>query len=202
MCIRDRLWPDFSQDKGKNNLNYSLSVLRQTLRAGLPESVRPQDVILRSSSTLQLNPDLLDDHDVVTLQRSLEAASKLKKDQAERWTQLIEQAVLSYPGPFLSDCYLDWVEPIRSTLELQVLEAAHRWLDERAAQQDWLRVIPMATQALKIDPCTSWAALHLMRAFRASNSPNEALRVYENHRAVLERELGSQPGPEFEALLK
>ena len=197
-ALIEELWPDFSLDKGKNNLNYSLSVLRQTLRTGLPENVRPQDVVLRSSSTLQLNPDLLDDHDVVTLQRSLEAASKLKKEQGERWTQLIEQAVLSYTGPFLSDCYLDWVEPIRGSLELEVLEAAHRWLDQRAAQQEWQRMIPIATQALKIDGCSSWAALHLMRAFRATKSPNEALRVYENHRLFLERELGTLPGLEFQ----
>lgn len=193
----EELWPDFTPEKGKNNFNYSLSTLRQILRAHLPESLRGSEVVLRSSSTLQINPDLLDRHDVVLLQRFLSVSAQEKANAADRWEQAAERAVLDYAGPFLADCYLDWVEPIRQTLELDLLDVAKQLLELRVARESWEQVVPVATHVLKIDPCSQWACLYLMQALRSCQRAPEALRVFEQSRKTLHKELGVEPEVEL-----
>lgn len=193
----EELWPDFTLEKGKNNFNYSLSTLRQILRAHLPEALRNSEVVLRSSSTLQINPDLLDRHDVVHLQRFLSVSAAEKANAPGRWELSAERAVLDYSGPFLTDCYLDWVEPIRQTLELDLLDVAKQLLELRVAGERWEQVVTVATHILKIDPCSQWACLYLMQALRSCQRAPEALRVFEQSRKTLQKELGVEPEVEL-----
>jgi len=188
--LLEELWPDFTTDRSKNNLNYSLSTLRQTLRSHLPEAMRKVEIVLRSSSTLQLNSDLLDSHDVVLLQRDLQHVSQAKD---ESWESAAERAVLAYAGPFLSDCYLDWVSPLRQSLEIEVLDVAKRLLDHRFSAERWEAMIAVAGHVLKIDPCAQWACLRLMQALRHCQRATEAVRVFEQCRKTLHKELEVEP---------
>ena len=190
--LLEELWPDFTADRSKNNLNYSLSTLRQLLRSHLPEEMRRVELILRSSSSLQLNPELLDQHDVIQLQRQLALVQ-----QGERWETAAEKAVLSYSGPLLNDCYLDWVLPVRQSLELEVLDAAKRLLEYRASLQNWEASVGVAGHVLQVDPCAQWACLLLMRALRGSGRAPEALRVFEQMRKTLFKELEAEPDLEL-----
>ena len=183
------LWPDFAADKARNNFNSTVSNLRSLLREALPERLGGREPVLRSSSTLQLDPELLENHDVVELQRDLQRAAQ-SDDSAER-------AVMAYSGPYLDDCYLEWVQPIRQALELEVLEAARRLLEARAARQEWGEMIGLANQTLKIDPFSGFATLYLVRALRLTLRPAEALRVFDQHKKLLQRELGTEPDPEI-----
>lgn len=179
------LWPDFPADKAKNNFNATISSLRGALR----DLLGGREPVLRSSSTLQLDPELLDSHDLMELQRDLKGAAECEKHA--------ERAVLAYTEPYLSDCYLEWVQPVRQALELELLQVARRLLEARAARQEWKEIIPVANQVLKIDPCSSHATLHLMQALRQSLSGAEALRVFEQHKKLLQRELGAEPEVEL-----
>lgn len=191
-ALLEELWPDFSADRGKNNLNYSLSTLRQVLRSHLPEELRKVELILRSSSSLQLNPELLDQHDVIQLRRQLALVQ-----QGDRWEAAAEKAVLGYSGPLLQDCYLDWVAPLRQSLELEVLDVAKRLLEHRAAAQNWEGSVSVAGHVLQIDPCAQWAGLLLMQALRCSQRAAEALRVFEALRKTLLKELDVEPDLEL-----
>ena len=190
--LLEELWPDFTADRSKNNLNYSLSTLRQVLRSHLPEQMRKVELISRSSSSLQLNPEMLDQHDVIQLQRQLALVQ-----QGERWEAAAEKAVLAYSGPLLNDCYLDWVLPLRQSLELEVLDAAKRLLEQRASLQNWEGSVAVGGHVLQIDPCAQWACLLLMQALRNSQRAAEALRVFEQMRKTLLKELEVEPDLEL-----
>lgn len=190
--LLEELWPDFPPDRSKNNLNYSLSTLRQVLRSHLPEEMGKAELILRSSSSLQLNPELLDQHDVVALQRQLALVQ-----QGDRWEAAAERAVLGYTGPLLQDCYLDWVAPLRQSLELEVLDVAKRLLEYRAGVQNWEGSVGVGGHVLQVDPCAQWACLLLMQALRWSGRGAEALRVFEQTRKALHRELEVEPDLEL-----
>ena len=191
-ALLEELWPDFEPDRSKNNLNYSLSTLRQVLRSHLPEDMRKVELILRSSSSLQLNPELLDQHDVVQLQRQLALVQ-----HGDRWEAAAERAVLGYTGPLLQDCYLDWVGPLRQSLELEVLDVATRLLEHRARVENWDGSVSVAGHVLQIDPCAQWACLLLMQALRQSQRAAEALRVFELMRKRLLKELEVEPDLEL-----
>ncbi|MBX3170581.1 MAG: FHA domain-containing protein [Candidatus Eremiobacteraeota bacterium] len=190
--LLEELWPDFPSDRSKNNLNYSLSTLRQVLRACLPEDMRKSELILRSSSSLQLNPELLDQHDVVYLRRQLALVQP-----GEDWERAAERAVLAYTGPLLQDCYLDWVAPLRQSLELEVLDVAKRLLEQRARARNWEGSVAVAGHVLQIDPCAQWACLLLMQALRSSQRAAEALRIFEQTRKTLLKELEIEPDLEL-----
>ena len=191
--LLDELWPEATPEKARNNFNYSLSTLRQVLRQCLPEELRTTEVVMRSSSTLQLNPDLLDEHDVVFLQRALAAAGTARPG----WEQHAEKAVLAYTGPFLAECYLDWASSVRQTLELQTMEMARTLLDAWSEQQKWEPSVPLATHLLKIDPLSQWPCLRLMQALRHGQRASEALKVFEQCRKHWHRELGLEPEVEL-----
>lgn len=191
-ALLEELWPDFTPDRSKNNLNYSLSTLRQVLRSYLPEEMRKVELILRSSSSLQLNPELLDSHDVVHLRRQLALVQ-----QGERWEAAAERAVLGYTGPLLQDCYLDWVAPLRQSLELEVLDVAKRLLEHRAQAENWEGSVAVAGHVLQLDPCSQWACLLLMQALRQSGRGAEALRAFEQMRKTVWKELEVEPDLEL-----
>ncbi|MFN8610624.1 MAG: BTAD domain-containing putative transcriptional regulator [Vulcanimicrobiota bacterium] len=190
--LMEELWPEFSSERAKNNLNYSLSTLRQLLRSNLAEEIKSSELILRSSSSLQLNPELLDQNDVVYLHRQLALVR-----QGESWELAAERAVAAYSGPLLQDCYLEWVGPVRQSLELEVLDVAKRLLEHRAEQKNWEGSVTVGGHVLRIDPCAQWACVLLMQALRCSQRASEALRVYEQTRKTLWKELEVEPEMEL-----
>lgn len=198
--ILEELWPESPPDKSRNNLNYTLSILRQTLRAMLPESFQNHDIILRSSSSIQIDLSLFRQHDVVELRRWLDQASQERSRGGSCWQELMERAVLNYTGPFLSDCYLEWVLPVRQALEIEILDAAKALLQSQLSEGLWERAGKVASKALLIDPFSQAACLGLMQSLRHRNSQVEALKIFESFRKNLHKEM--QLEPDMELLLE
>ncbi|MFN8605967.1 MAG: BTAD domain-containing putative transcriptional regulator [Vulcanimicrobiota bacterium] len=195
--ILDELWPESPLEKSRNNLNYTLSILRQTLRGLLPAEFARHDVILRSSSSLQLDLSLLREHDYVSLRRHLEQAAKSKGEDGARREHYLSQALQAYRGVFLADCYLDWVQPVRMALEVDVLNAARELTELLLLRQSWKELVSVANKAISIDPLCQWACLALMQSLRETGRSSEALRVFEKFRLALNRELGVTPDVEL-----
>ncbi len=188
--LMDELWPDSDPARARKNFNYSLSVLRSALRDHAPASLKATEIVLRSSSALQLNPDLLDRHDAVQLQR-LARARPAEEDR--EWEQAAQAAVLDYAGPFLPECYLDWAVTARQSLELQVIELARSLLPRLEHRQDFEAILAVASQVMQIDRQDQWACLQVMRALRQRGRLSEAVRVFERSRVLWREELGLEP---------
>lgn len=194
--LMEELWPESEPDKARNNFKFSLSTLRQVLRNHLPEPLQSTEVILRSSSTLQLNPDLLDRHDVVAIGR-LARGIGLGPNEDDNWEREAQAAVLSYRGPFLPECYLDWAADARQTLEIQVMELARALLECLESKGRWEAVVTVASHVLGIDRYAQWACLYVMRGMRHSGRSVEALRLFERNRQMWEEEMGLEPDAEL-----
>jgi two-component system LytT family response regulator len=195
-ALMEELWPESEPDKARNNFKFSLSTLRQVLRTHLPEPLQTSEVILRSSSTLQLNPELLDRHDAVVLQRLVRGIG-LSPEDDETWEGDAQAAVLSYRGPFLAECYLDWAVDARQTLEIQVMELARSLLEQLERKGKWEAVVAVASHVLGIDRYAQWACLYVMRGMRLSGRATEALRLFERNRQIWQEEMGLEPEPEL-----
>ena len=192
--LMEELWPESEPEKARNNFKFSLSTLRQLLRSHLPESLAGTEVILRSSSTLQLNPDLLDRHDVITISRLVRA---MGSEDDEVWEADAQSAILNYTGPFLAECYLDWAVDARQTLELQVFDVARFLLGRLEKRSKWEAMLAVGSHILQHDRHAQWACLAVMKALRNTGRAGEAVRLFERNAKVWEEEMGCEPEAEL-----
>jgi DNA-binding SARP family transcriptional activator len=102
--------------------------------------------------------------------------------------------------PFLAGDEGAWVATQRTALERQFLRAldclARVWL----TTAEPIHAVEMASQALAIDPYRESSYQLLMRAHAACGRTPEAIRAYHRLRDLLDRELGTDPSAETEAL--
>jgi DNA-binding SARP family transcriptional activator len=190
--LQTRLWPEADTRKARNNFKYTIATLRAGLRDVLPEHLADTKTVLRSSSTVQLNPDLLKAHDVITLQRLLKRIND-KTELDTDWETAAMTLILNVRGPFLEDCFDEWAQTIRQTTELQLLDLAKCLLARLESQENWERVIPVGSQIIQLDRFAQWACLALMRALRETGRGSEGLRLFEQSRKVWLEELGLEP---------
>jgi len=170
--LLEEFWPEMPEDKSRNNLNYSISTLRQVLRA--PDSV------LRATGSVQLAPNFLGSHDVVDLQRAL---------KAEDWARAVDLYGIYLPG-----CYANWALELRGQLEQQTLQGGLRLLEQRGSD------VALAGKLLAIEATNQPACLALLRAHLERDNPAEAVRAFERFRDNMLNELGLPPVGELVAV--
>jgi DNA-binding SARP family transcriptional activator/CheY-like chemotaxis protein len=169
-------WPD-SGPGGRRNLHNNLYYLRKCLKAHLSEDQEP---ILREKEALCLNPALALWHDLDEFNSAFEGGD-------------LRRAVELYGGPFLEGCYMDWVLPIRQSLEEKHLQALARLALNGADQGRYQETLELSTRLLSIDPASQEGHLLKMRAHLGLAQPEAAIRQYKTCERVLQEELHSEP---------
>lgn len=184
----DVFWPD-DLERGKKNLNWTLSALRKALRQ--PE------VVTRNVGGIALNPDLPRWHDLEQLEDLIHAGQGELRVGAlarpERYHGLLEL----YRGPYLEECYLDWAVDIRNRLEAQLvplLEACVRQLQGGGQHHEALEFLSCLTT---VDPLHQDACLWTMQGYSALRRPELAIKQFKTFRDRLKRELQSEPSIEL-----
>ena len=188
------LWPDLEPEAAANNLHYTLHAARRVLEPDLAPSA--------SSAYLGLQ------HDVVALcpaaplwldTEAFEAAcvaAPCTQDPAA-----YEAALALYRGDLLpEDRYEDWTIGRREELRrlyLSLLLELARLHEERGALSAAVRALERAVAS---EPGQEEAHAGLMRLYAQTGQRPQALRQYEQLRAVLERELGVAPEAATEQL--
>lgn len=193
--VKRELWPEADAERALTNFKFALSTLRQAVRDYLPEPFRSSEVALRSSSTLQLDPDLLNSHDVVVIQRLVRGLG-LSDVSDEDWQRQASEAILAYRGPFLPDCSLPWAIEARRNSEQQMLELARALLESLEREARWEAISAIARHILEVDRQAQWACLCAMRALRKSGRAGEGLRLFEQS-----QEIWAGAGREAETLI-
>ncbi len=191
--VKRELWPEADAEKALTNFKFALTTLRQVVRGYLPEAFAGSEVALRSSSALQLDPDLLDCHDVVAVQRLVRGLG-LSDEGEEGWQREASEAIMAYRGPFLPDCSFPWAVEARKTLEQQVLELARALLESLERQQNWEATGSIAGHILQVDRQAQWACMCAMRALRKSGRAAEGLRLFEQSEEIWAN-AGREPEP-------
>lgn len=169
-------WPD-SGPGGRRNLHNTIYYLRKCLKAHLSEEQEP---ILREKDALCLNPALALWHDLDEFNGAFEGGD-------------LRRVVELYGGPFLEGCYLDWVLPIRQSLEEKHLQALGRLAQSGADQGRYQETLELSTRLLSADPASQEGHLLKMRAHLGLGQPEAAIRQYKTCARVLLEELHSEP---------
>ncbi len=195
--LLELLWPDMEPEKARNNLGFTLSVLRKALRER-----SQQTAILRSSSSLELSSGFLKRHDYTELQSCLRRAEQARREgQGDSLEASLQQAMALYQGPFLEDCYLDWAGEIRRETESRIIEAGLELQRYYLAQERPQELASAANRLLEIDPCCEQSTLNLLRFHLGRGDRATLQRCYERHKAALARHLDREPGPEVRQLV-
>jgi len=183
----DVFWPD--DERGKKNLNWTLSALRKALRQG--------EVVVRNVGGIALNPEIPRWHDLELVEDLIAAGTAELRGggvaRPERYHGLLEL----YRGPYLEECYLDWAVDIRHRLEAQLvplLEGCVRQLQAAGQHHEGLEFLGCLST---VDPLHQEACLWTMQGYLALKRPELAIKQFKTFRDRLKRELQAEPSIEL-----
>jgi DNA-binding SARP family transcriptional activator len=200
--LTEDLWPEADPTAAARNFKVNLHRLRKVLQPDLGRGLRSDYVHLRDGRV-----SLDKAHCKVDVPLFLAAAKQIRTGGANlRDTDLLalcEQARQLYTGDFLpEELYAPWAEmkrlALRDTFQ-QVLETEARILakigNTEAATERY-------ADLLQLDPCREAAAQALMESYALLGRRGDALRIYADFAAALDRQLGVLPDPVTQALLE
>jgi DNA-binding SARP family transcriptional activator len=184
--IRELLWPDRGEDQARHSLRQALFVLRRDGFGG-------QDAIRSRDNVIALPPENTA-CDVRELRALIAAGSNAS------W-----QAIIAlYPGPLLhgfppvSPEFDDYLTMARKALETDVLEALGRIADDAADRE---QRVTIAERMLAIDPLREDTHRRLIAGYVPLGRRADAIRIYNDAKALLRREMDVAPSAETEALI-
>ena len=180
------LWPDSSEEAGRNTLNHALYTLRRDL--GSAEAIS-------GVRELRLEP-LVIDSDVNQFEEMCAAGN-------------LEGAIAVYTGPFLDGFRLPgnpefdrWVETERDDLARRHAEVLERLARATAQRGDALGAATWWRKLAALDPLNGRVTVELMRSLAAAGDRAGALQHARIYEALLEEHLDLSPDREVVALAK
>jgi DNA-binding SARP family transcriptional activator/Tfp pilus assembly protein PilF len=187
--ISEWLWPDRADRQARNSLKQELYVLRRDGFAGRGNPAARDNALTLLSEQATC--------DVQELRALLHAGTGLS------W-----QAIAAlYAGPLLqgfppiSPEFDDFVSGMRRMLEADVVTALGRLADAVADGGDAEQCVAIAERMLEIDPLREDTHRLLIQSYARLGRRADAMRVYSEARALLQRELDVTPAAETETLI-
>ena len=196
--LLSEFWPDKPESRARNNLNFNLSHLRSVIRA----SSQVAEPFLRSTGTIQLNPELLGENDLIRLRMLLSQAEQVAREGGVQAPMLYEQALELYQGPYLPGCYLEWACLQRDRIESEVLQAGRQALQIFWEQRLHSQIQSLAAKLLVLDPCCAQTHVVLLSSLLERQNSGEASRVYRAYCKSMQEQLDLPPDPQVSALLQ
>ena len=200
--VMELLWPDLDVDISSNRLNGAVHELRQILE---PDLQRPA-----ASRMLRLEHDVLElednEHiwvDVDAFETLLKEADLLVATQPLQAEYKLEEATLLYSGGYLlEEIYSEWATPRRDALQRRwtgtLLELSHLYTQRGA----FASAIEALDRLRVADPTNETALQRLMVLLTHIGRRGEALHIYRQHAATLQREYEGIPLPETRQLFE
>jgi len=181
------LWPDTTESQARNNLRQFFFQLRKAL----PD---PDRFLRANANTIYWKTDEEQVVDLHLFEQTLKQAdaSERRSDQiALRKT--LEQAVSTYQGDLLPNCYDDWIAPERERLRQQCQNVCQKLMRVLEAQREYTAALQIGQQMLRLDPLDEGTYIALIRLHMLNEDHASALRVYQAAVETLQRELGVEP---------
>ncbi|MBI2886188.1 MAG: tetratricopeptide repeat protein [Chloroflexi bacterium] len=177
------LWPDVMPAKGDTVFWTTAYRLRRAVH---------EDCLAREGSFYRLNPDAEFWVDAREFERLVYDGSANSEDDECR-IQAMQQAVDLYRGPYLTEVYSEWAEPMRSRLQDRyvstLLLLARIWL----ARGTPSRAVELCERALQADSYQDDAYFIELEALVQDGRIPEADRVYRRYLQVMRDEVGAAP---------
>ena len=190
LLIED-LWPDVSSDDGKQNLKVVLHRLRKTLgavtRKGSPYVWYKNNRISLNRSLIRLDIDEF--LSFYNRARRAEQARDIKGSIA-----FGNFAIELYKGDYLDDeLYVPWTILKREEIRALYIDILRRTAAQYENHGSSRKSIDLYKLILKSDPTMEEAYQKLMLAYSKLAMKSNAIKVYEECREALDKELGVAP---------
>ncbi|MGC4046785.1 MAG: tetratricopeptide repeat protein [Armatimonas sp.] len=183
----DLLWPEADLEAARTNLRTALANLRKTFQDEL--------ILTQGYTHVQLNLALF-----TTDVRQFE--DKLKQAKNAQSSVLYQEALRLYTGPFLPNCYDSWALTERDRLTELYLNGSHQLAQLLESESNLDEALQVARQALSIDSLRDELHGEVIRLLLRSGEAALAQKHYEEFAKLLEEQLGLEPSPEVQRLLK
>jgi predicted ATPase/DNA-binding SARP family transcriptional activator len=202
-ALADLLFPRQDRQRAYANFRQILSILRRHLDEGALDTDRHR-VTLRPDRGLWV--DALEFNRLLDGADAEQAAQGGAPPDAER---SLEHAIALYRGEFLrgltvadSVAFDNWRFFEQESLERRYAAALERLVDMYERQGRLNRAIEVTRRLWSRDELDERVGRRLMRLYALTGSKPSALRLYEQLRGVLDRELGEKPDAYTEALYR
>jgi DNA-binding SARP family transcriptional activator/TolB-like protein len=183
------LWPERGEDQARHSLRQALFVLRRDGFGG-------QEVIRSRDNAISLLPEsaTCDVHELREMISSGSTAS---------WQAImgLYSGPLLYGFPPVSPEFDDFLTVMRRTLENDVLAALAKIADAAAEGDDLKQCVLIAEKMLAIDPLREDTHRRLIESYAVVGRRGDAIRAYNDAKALLRREMDVAPAAETEAVI-
>ena len=176
-------WPDSSENRAYANLRGALHKLRNDCPAVNP-------YLTSTNTTLGWQRLSSFSLDVLEFERLTAQSHETTERSA------LIQAEACYRGELLPGCYDDWILPERERLNQSYVQLLYHLVEVLAAAGEYETAVHYATRLRNADPLSERTYQSLMTTYEVLGDRAAALRVYHDCAAMLERELGVEPGAE------
>lgn len=173
----------------------ALHRLRKALEPGMKKAFGSSYIHLKGGK-LYLDHERVD----LDVDRFVTLIHKGKHHEREgRMTQALtcyQEAIDLYRGDFLpEDRHTSWVENKRNELKNQFLDLLLSTARIHETRGSFRKATALYKKALQTDPLLEEACQRVMRLLSEQGKRSEALRVYEQFKTALHRELSARPDP-------
>ena len=204
------LWSGYGEESARNSLRQTLYQLRQLLQDTEAPPGNPLPWLLLTRQSVQFNPDVPINVDVVTFTQLLaECAAHPHRElvTCAPCVARLRQAVDLYQGDFLrglsvidSDEFEEWRRITQEQLHIQMIDALTHLLAAAEAATDEEQALSTARRLLTLEPWHEGAHRQVMRLLAQQGQRSAALSQYQHCRQVLAEELGVEPDAKTTAL--
>ena len=188
------LWPQSADGQARTNLRRELHGLKQL--SGLGDHIHQDGTALVWHDGPGCSSDLRDFHGHRTLALHCQHEGDSAGLLAHGWS-----AIISYGGELLPGLYAEWVLAERETLQRQCVELCDKVAAAAAAGMPE-RALDAAQRRIQLAPLEETGYQTLMELQFAAGDAAAAVRSYHRCSAILEQELGVEPGPRTRELAR
>ncbi|MCA9983564.1 MAG: AAA family ATPase, partial [Anaerolineales bacterium] len=198
------LWPEQSEESGRNNLRVTLHHLRK--RFGAHELLETSRTAVRIVDSPLI---WLDVAQFMALSEAIDKHAHHSLAECPVCHANLHQLATLYHGDFLSGLYIDDCQPFAEWLFVWQERLQHmarkqlaRLAEVELQRSDWGAAEQIARQELFIDSLNEMSHCHLIEALFRQGKLAEARQQYTICADALQAELGIPPAPETQALLE
>ena len=197
--IIEAVWPESTFASAEHSFEVAISTLRKLLDAPLGPSI-----IIRKGRGYQLHPELLIRTDVESFTNNVKQGYWwLQRGHKELARSAWEEADALYKGDFLQeDIYADWALMQREHLKEKYLDVVYALGEMALERRELDEAIDRASFVVSHDPLRESGYRLLMKAHFCQGNRAMALRDYQRCQQALMLELGEEPMPETQELLR
>ena len=188
-------WTENNSSDPANALRNMLFKIRNLLRDMFPEQT---DLLQTLQGCYGWNPGIRIELDTERFEKACLEARQC--DGRKTALELLRQATSLYRGNLLLGNDSEWVTVPRQYYKTLYLDACKAMLPILEAEEEWMEMVSVCSQAYQIDPYMEEFTSYQMRAFITIGQPEQAAERYEALRRRMLKELGISPSERAEQL--